>query len=140
MQLFRSVEIKMQYLASTYNKLERHLEAFLAFLEAMYNRSSQNLHNDERIQSYANAVMRVGQGSLRPDSLETQHDKCSCEQQRQDLKPNMNAERKPRVTVVEPGHEDGTWDNEEEGDGGENTVSEDERLVASHVAKAIAHT
>ena len=41
--------------------------------------------------------------------------------------------------MVEAGHEDGSRYNEEEGDGREDTMGGDERLVASHVAKAIAH-
>lgn len=51
----------------------------------------------------------------------------------------MDAQGESWVSVVESSHEDSSGHDEEEGDGGEDAVSGDERLVASHVAKTIAH-
>jgi hypothetical protein len=129
----------IQGVATTYNELQWHLKALLTLLKAMDDRSSQHLYNDKRIQSYANAVMWVCQGPLETDRLKAEHDERGRKQQCHNLEPDVYTQGESGVSVVESSHEDGSWYDEEEGDGGEDTVGSDERLVASHVAKAIAH-
>ena len=51
----------------------------------------------------------------------------------------MHTQRKSWISVVESGHENRSRYDEEEGDGSENAVGGNQRLVARHVAKAIAH-
>jgi hypothetical protein len=41
--------------------------------------------------------------------------------------------------VVESCHEDGSGDDEEEGDGSKDAVGDDERLVSNHLTKSVAH-
>jgi len=105
----------------------------------MDDRPSQHLYNNKRIQSYANAMMWVCQRPLKADSLKPEHDERGRKQQCHDLEPDVHTQGESGVSVVEPSHEDGSWYDEEEGDGCENSVGGNERLVASHVAKAIAH-
>jgi hypothetical protein len=52
----------------------------------------------------------------------------------------VEAQRGAGIAVVETGHEDGSGDYKQKGDGGKNTVPDDEPFVASHVTETVPHT
>ena len=105
----------------------------------MYDRSAQDLYDDKCVQCNSNTVVWICQRPLESNGLKAQHNKRCCKKQCHDLKPDVDAQRKSRIAMVEAGHEDGSRHNKEEGDGREDTMGGDERLVRSHVAKTIAH-
>lgn len=105
----------------------------------MNNRTAESLQHDQGVESDADAMMRVGQGSLTSDSLKPKDNGGSREQDGQNLEPDVKSQGGPWISMVESGHQDGSRDDEEEGNSTEDTVGGDHSLVADHVAKAIAH-
>jgi len=78
----------------------------------MDDRATESLHENESIQSYTNAMVRVGQRPFETHSLKGADNGSGREEYRCDLQPNVEFERGPRVWMVETGHENGSWDYE----------------------------
>jgi hypothetical protein len=55
------------------HKFQRNLVSFFAFFSTMNNTSPKSLYQYEGVQGNADAMMRVGQGSRRPNGLEAEH-------------------------------------------------------------------
>jgi len=69
--------------------------------------ASKELNKHQCIQSNANAMVRIGQASLRAHGKPTEDQNNSDQSDGQDLKVDVESEGKARVAVVETRDEDG---------------------------------
>lgn len=124
----------------TYKEFKRNLESFLPLFPSMNQTASNCLYHNEGIKRNANAVMRICQRSPASHSLEPQYEYTRGQQYCHYLEPDMDAQRHPRVPMVEACHKNGSRDHEEKGDGCYYAVAFDNALVPGHIAKAVAHS
>jgi hypothetical protein len=87
------------------------------------------LNKNKSVQSDADAVVGIGQASLRSHSKPAEDQHNSDQGNRQDLEIDMESESKSGVPVVEASDEDSRGDDEEEDEGSNNAVANDETVV-----------
>lgn len=103
--------------------------AHLPLLDLMYKCTTNGLNKDQDVYSNTNAMMWVCQTSAWTYSKVAKDEDDSGENDSEDLERNVYSKGQSWVLVVEAGNEDGGWYNAEEGDGSDDSMSGDYRLV-----------
>lgn len=86
--------------------------------------AEEDLEYHQDVDSYADAVMRVGKRAVVPDCLNAQGEYyCGCEES-QDVTPNVDANSPTTGSGIESNEEDGTRDEEKEGDGRQDSMGQ----------------
>ena len=119
---------------------ERQMEISAVFLAATYDTSCDGLYPKQYVDGESDAMMRVGERSFWSDCKEAQGDDHSGKEQSSDLQPNVEANSISRTAAVEAHEEDGAWNNGQEGDGRNDSVRLDERVVPGHGEESVCHT
>jgi hypothetical protein len=111
----------------------------LAPLDLEHQPSPKELHENEHIDSNADAVVRVRKRSLRPDREPSKDQNDRRQQHRQNLQIDVQLQTERRIPLTEFRYQDSSRHDADEDQGGDDGVAAYEGVVLRQFSEAIAH-